>query len=237
MVQTLTSLAAIRWLSACGQDAFDSEMRDWLLELDALSLDIKETRTPQSDWHAAVEEMLSRFELSEVFELIDFEQIRKDTTLPDNGAAKTKIDFSHIPGAPADLAFVHQVFAMDSGRAVVPHGHNNMVSAFLVLEGKFTGRHYDRVEDQEDHIIITPTIDDAFGPGGITTLSDDQDNVHWFRADEGPGYLFNVHVRDVVPDSELSTGRVYLDPNGEDIGNGMIRAPRISYADAHALYG
>ena len=70
---------------------------------------------------------------------------------------------------------------------MVPHGHNNMATAFIILKGDFHGRHYDRLEDEQDHVIIRSTIDKQFGPGGFSTISDFKDNVHWFKATSEPG--------------------------------------------------
>src|SRR5438874_1237195 len=82
-----------------------------------------------------------------------------------------------------DLIFGRQIFAMARGRSVVPHGHDNMATGFLVLKGTLRGRHYDRVEDHKDHYLIRPTIDRSFKPGEYSTVSDHKDNVHWFTAE------------------------------------------------------
>ena len=71
-------------------------------------------------------------------------------------------DFSHVGGLPVKLPFGGQIFAMSKGRSVVPHGHDNMATGFLVVKGNFRGRHYDRLEDHSDHYIIRPTIDREF---------------------------------------------------------------------------
>ena len=60
---------------------------------------------------------------------------------------------------PTRLVFGHQLFALQKDRSVVPHGHDNMATAFLVLDGAFHGRHYDRLEDDKTHMILRPTID------------------------------------------------------------------------------
>src|SRR5206468_4696834 len=112
----------------------------------------------------------------------------------------------------------------DKGRSVVPHGHNNMATAFLILKGDLHGRHYDRLEDQKEHVLIKPTIDRPFKPGECSTVSDYKDNVHWFQATSESAFIFNIHVLNVRPDSGEATGRVYLDPNGEKLKDGLIRA-------------
>ncbi len=54
-----------------------------------------------------------------------------------------------------------------------------MATAFLILQGDFQGKHYDRLEDDKEHMIIRPTIDREFHPGEYSTVTDVKDNVHW----------------------------------------------------------
>jgi hypothetical protein len=68
-------------------------------------------------------------------------------------------------------------------------------------------------------------------------VSDDKDNIHWFQALEEPAFIFNIHVSGLNPDSTDTTGRVYLDPNGEKLKDGLIRARRVDYEEVNKLYG
>jgi hypothetical protein len=104
----------------------------------------------------------------------------------------------------------------------------------LILKGEFQGRHYDRLEDEREHMIITPTIDRAFKPGDSSTVSDYKDNVHWFTASTDDAFIFNIHVMSVKPGR---TGRVYIDPHGEKLSGDRIRARKIEFAEANKLYG
>jgi hypothetical protein len=61
--------------------------------------------------------------------------------------------------------------------------------------------------------------------------------VHWFLALDEPAFIFNIHVMGINPDNTEPTGRIYLDPNGEKLKGGLIRAKRIESDDAHKLYG
>ena len=71
--------------------------------------------------------------------------------LPDNGAKSVGIDLRKVEGMPERLYFGKQIFCLKKGRAVVPHGHSNMCTGFIVLRGTFRGRHYDRLEDDGQH--------------------------------------------------------------------------------------
>jgi hypothetical protein len=119
----------------------------------------------------------------------------------------------------------------------VPHGHDNMCTAFIVLRGNFVGKHYDRVEDDKDHYLIKPTIDRTFKPGESSTVSDHKDNVHWFTADSESGFIFNIHVMGYNPDNKNSAARVYVDPQGEKTGDGLIVAKKMTSAECHKKYG
>ena len=83
-------------------------------------------------------------------------------------------------------------------------------------------------------MIVKPTLDKSFGPGTYSTLSDLKDNVHWFQATSDSGFIFNIHVMSVVPGR---TGRVYIDPDGEKLSGGRIKARKIDHAEAVKLYG
>ena len=113
---------------------------------------------------------------------------------PALGAKSLPVDFTHVSGLPTNLVFGRQIFAMAKGRSVVPHGHDNMATGFLVLQGNLRGRHWDRVEDHKDHYLIRPTIDRTFKPGEFSTVSDHKDNVHWFTAESDDAFIFNIHV-------------------------------------------
>ncbi len=133
--------------------------------------------------------------------------------------------------------FGKQIFACRKGRSIVPHGHDNMATGFIVLRGSFTGKHYDRVEDNKDHYLIRPTIDRTFKPGECSTISDHKDNVHWFRAESETGFIFNIHVMGYNPESTKLPARVYVDPEGEKVAGGLIKALKISSAECHKKYG
>ncbi len=219
---TLGSMLTFTLLESLFQhDAFGDEVKPlinkWVSDLDALGRDVKGQNISQILWQQKVEELFARVELSEVLRLVDFDKLTKDIRITDQGAKSLGFRFPEVEGIPKQLVFGKQIFALKKGRSVVPHGHNNMATAFLILQGDLHGRHYDRVEDEKQHIIIRPTIDRSFKPGEYSTVSDYKDNIHWFKANSDVAYIFNIHVNDTRPKSDTQTGRVYLNPNGEPL--------------------
>ena len=240
--RTLGSLMTWSLLETCCQrDLFGDEVKPeivrWLKTINELSREAQQQTLRQVEWQAQIDQLFSKVDRDDLMKSINFGRLTKNVTPPDNGARSLRFQLPHVDGLPTRSVFGKQIFALKKGRAVVPHGHNNMATAFLVLKGDFRGRHYDRIEDLPKSIVIKPTIDRTFRPGEHSTISDYKDNVHWFEAISGPAYLFNIHVFGVTPYSNRQTGRVYLDPNGEKLEGGLIRAPRVSYKRAHALYG
>jgi hypothetical protein len=211
---------------------------DWLNQVNDFSQSLKSQQLPELDWHAGAEDLLkNQIDLAEVLKFIDFDEVERNAKFRDDGASSMRPKFPKAEGMPEKLVFGHQIFALGEGRSVVPHGHNNMATAFLVLKGKCRGRHWDRVEDQKNHHIIKPTIDGEFGPGTSSSVTDVKDNIHWFRAEGGPAFIFNIHVLGFKPDFPKKTGRIYIDPEGEKLDDGLIRARRIESEEAHKLYG
>ena len=223
------------------QNAFADEIKPtaikWLADVNSLAADVRGQKIPQVEWQKQVEMLFQKIDVGDVLKLIDFEAMTKDLKISDNGASSLRPKLPKVEGLPTDYVFGRQVFALKKGRSVVPHGHNNMATAFLILKGDMRGRLFDRLKDEEKHILIKPTIDRPFKAGETSSVSDDKDNVHWFQTTSETAFIFNIHVLDVRPGSGESTGRVYLDPNGEKLAGGVIRAKRLDHKESHKLYG
>ncbi len=237
--QTLGSLMTWSLLQTLfSGDAFAAEVKPiaakWLAELNTMSVDLKGEKFGPLEWQKQVEKLFSRVDLPDLLQFIDFEKLTADVKPSERGELSLRPKFPEVEGLPSNLVYGNQVFALNKDRSVVPHGHDNMATAFLILKGEFHGRHYDRMEDTKTHMIIKPTIDETFGVGRCATVSDLKDNVHWFKAKTDGSYIFNIHVMSVKPGR---TGRVYIDPEGESLAGGRIRAKKIDHTEANRLYG
>ncbi|HEY3967915.1 MAG TPA: hypothetical protein VGM05_25355 [Planctomycetaceae bacterium] len=236
---SILSLSLLETLFQC--DAFADAAKPatvkWLNDVNQLGWDLKDKKLSQIEWQKKIEELYTRADVADFLRLIDFDKLTHNLELVDHGAKSLTVKFPQVEGIPEKVSWGRQIFALKKGRSVVPHGHNNMATAFLILKGSFHGRHFDRVHDEDDHIIIKPTIDRKFKVGECSTVSDFKDNVHWFQALEEPAFIFNIHVSGINPDVADVTGRVYLDPQGEKLKDGLIRARRVDYEEVTKLYG
>ena len=234
---TAYSLVELLWSRDLFADDVKPTIHKWFNDLATLCKDVKSQQIKDIDFQSKLEELYRKVDLAEMLTLVNLDRVAASTKLPDNGAANLGVDLSKVEGLPKTLAFGRQIFAMKKGRAVVPHGHDNMCTGFLVLRGNFIGRHYDRIEDNKDHYLIRPTIDRTFKPGECSTISDHKDNVHWFTADSDAGFLFNIHVIGYNPENKKSGARVYVDPVGEKTAGGLIVAKKMSSEECHKKYG
>ena len=212
-------------------------MAQWFKDLNSIGNDLHGQKLKDVEFQAKMEELYRKVDLAELVSFVDLSGIKQRMDLPDNGALSANFDLSKVDGLPKELSFGRQIFCMKKDRAIVPHGHSNMCTGFIVLQGNFHGKHYDKLETADDHYIIKPTIDSQFQPGGVTTISDHKDNVHWFKCTSETGYIFNAHFVDYDPTIKIPTGRLYLDPEGEKLADGLIKAPKMTSEQCHAKFG
>jgi len=218
-------------------DTVKPVIHKWMADLNDLCRSLKDHKLKDIEFQAKLEELYKKVDLTELLGLLELDRISRTVKFPERGAANLGIDLSKVEGMPKRLVFGKQIFALRKDRSVVPHGHDNMCTGFIILRGDFLGRHYDRVEDHKDHYLIKPTIDRTFKPGECSTISDHKDNVHWFKAVSETGFIFNIHVLGYNPDSDKSSRRVYVDPDGEKTSGGLIVAKKITSSQAHKKYG
>jgi len=223
------------WQRDLFADAVKPTIQKWFLELSEMVKDLKGKKLTDVEFQKKMEELYKRVDLKALCALVKLDEIAKKK-LPENGASSVGFDLTKVEGLPASIGFGKQIFGCGKGRSIVPHGHANMCTGFIVLQGKWHGRHYDKVETNKDHFLIKPTIDREFEPGELSTISDHKDNVHWFQSLSEAGYIFNVHVTDYA-EGIGSSGRLYLDPDGEKVSGGLIKAPKMTSNECHKKYG
>jgi hypothetical protein len=225
----------------CGVQALGAAVRPfavkWLGEVEELSGGLKGRKLRPAEWQTKVEELFHRVELKDLLRSINYDELVKAPVFPEDRESSLELEFPRVEGLPAQLTYLPSFVALKQGRAVVPHGHHNMVSMHMVLEGEVRARHYENRGGDGGRMIIEPSLDKTFARGDLSTISDERHNIHWFRATRGPVFMFNVAVFDLDGSKNFS-GRDYIDPLGADkLGDGTLRARRIDHKEAFKLYG
>jgi hypothetical protein len=242
-----TSVGAVSAVVAYGlietlwsRDLFAADVKPtiekWLHELIEMSNDLRGQKLTDLQFQTKMEELYQRVDLKALTTLVKLDEIEAKKKLPDNGALSAGFDLSQVKGLP-EIRFGRQIFGCKKGRSIVPHGHLNMCTGFIILSGEWHGRHYDRIETAAEHYIIKPTIDRKFTAGELSTISDHKDNIHWFEAVSEKAYIFNVHVTGYDPAIKGNSGRLYLDPHGEKLANGLVKAAKLTSEQCHKKFG
>lgn len=212
-------------------------VRKWLIEMEAVTHGLRQGKVKPIEWQRQIESLLSRVELKDLLSAIDYDRLSKTAVFPEDHESAENIDFSQNEGLPTELTFAPYFYAMRKGVAIVPHGHRNMASMHMMLKGVAHGWQFERISDEEQYLTIKPTVDKVLEVGAVSTVSDQRDNIHWFKAVSEPVFMFNIGVFGINP-SEGFSGRDYIDPlGGEKLKDGLIRARRIEVKEAYKLYG
>lgn len=221
------------------RDAFAAEIRPvtsaWLKGLHEMSLDLKTGKITPGQWQVKIDELFDRVEVGELIAAIDFDRLTQGFEYPDLGVNTKWVKFPELEGLPKDLAFYSKIFGMKRDRAIIPHGHHNMVSCHYVLQGELRLRHYDKIEDDGTHMVIQPVVDQAARVGSHSSISDEKNNIHWLTATTETAFTYDVLIVDL-------NGQKWdvdnIDPHGaEKIAGGRLRVRKLGVDEALQKYG
>lgn len=198
--------------------------------------------------------------LESFYRSIDVDSIRQDIDFPRKAARLDKpggykTDIASIGGATAlkshrfdlwgrrfgllrHLGVRSDVLILRQGERIPPHGHRRVVSGFYVLEGRVAIRHYNRVGQADNGLLVRKALDTVLGPAGFTTNSEGFHDIHWLQGIADKSFLFRVTVVDTPSPGAKpapTDSRLYIDPTGEPDATGVISAPYISEAEAKQL--
>jgi len=104
----------------------------WVSHLNEYCLDLKKNSITIQEWRNLISQLYQKVELNEILEIINFEQLKKGFQFPDLGVNTKPVKFPKLKGLPAKTVFIKKIFGMKKERAIIPHGHSNMVSAHLI---------------------------------------------------------------------------------------------------------
>jgi len=233
----LTSYALIQGIFQSGALKAGSirEMDHWAIRLNEMSMDLRKGSIEPGEWQNLAEDLFNQVPLTDVLSFIDFNKLAKGFEFPDLGVSTRYVNFPRLSGLPETTVFVKKLFGMSRQRAIIPHGHSNMASAHLVLEGEMHLRQYDKIRREDKELIIQPTVDKVACAGITSSISDDQNNIHWFIARTSQAFTLDVIMLDL-------DGKSYdihnLDmKKASALGNGQLRVPEIPVEQALRLYG
>lgn len=207
----------------------------WAVKLNEYCSDLKTATISLGQWQSQVEELFAQVELKEILTDINFDNLIKGFEYPDLGVSTKPVVFPKLDGLPDKTVFVKKIFGMKKDRAIIPHGHSNMASAHLILNGEMHLRHYEKIDQDGENLIIKPSIDRFAKVGESSSISDESDNVHWFIANTETAFTFDVIMLDL-------NNKVYDIHNldiyeSEDLKDGTLKVPILDVHTALNKYG
>jgi len=211
-------------------------VRPWLRRLEDACAALSSGSVAPRQWQREVEDILGTVQVADLLRALDFDRLAAAARFPAEGEGMQRLYFLDESGRLQALSFRPFLFTLQRGTAVVPHGHHNMATMHMVLAGRARVRHFDRLETTATHMLIRPASDVDAGPGTVTSISDEHQNIHWFDALSDRVFMFNLGVYQVRPGPFGE--RDYVDPlGGARLGDGSIRAARLGRSEAYARYG
>lgn len=213
-------------------------IREWTHQLDSLGRALLNGHINALAWQEGMHKLYSIVDLDTLLQSIDFEYIKNSQFFWAINQNKNFVPVHFLPntGAPKTMAVTTKVAKIGKGRTILPHGHKNMVSAFLTLSGTFHVRQFDRLAYDEKVFYIRQTSDHFSQPGQWNSHSDEKNNIHWLTAMTDDTYLFSVKLT-CVDSSRGYSSLLYVDPYGTNLGDGIIQAERIDFERANELFG
>lgn len=211
--------------------------RRWIDRQDEIARALTAGQIKPLDWCLEVERLGREVDLAELMATVNRSQLTAAAMGSHNDPRKRYVRFLDDSGAPRRLGYGAALFDFEPRNVITPHGHRNMVSAHMVVQGAFRVRNYNRVGDQPGAMVIRPSRDFIAGVGKVSTMCSQWDNIHWF-VPEGGGRAttFDVILSGLdagQPDYEIKA----IDPyGGRARRDGTIVAPIMDFEASARKY-
>lgn len=208
--------------------------KQWLDGQRRIALALKQGRLEPREWQAAIAALAAGVDLRELLDQTDFTRLRASFDFADGQPSKRFVRFAGQP--ETHYAYALAYFGFRRGQVITPHGHRNMVSAHMPVAGRFRVRTFDRLGDAPGGLRIRPSGDHLLGPGRVSSMSSQKDNIHWFVAEDDDSATLDVIIDGLMPGSPAYTIDLVDPLGGRREHDGTLFAPFISWPESVAKY-
>ncbi len=241
----VSALAQCLWSQSLLAASPTSALEPWIERLYRLAESLRAGNISPAQWQLQMDLLYSQVDLPALLRNVDFDRLRDE--LPKLGRHEVFVgtplrgentaEAERRP-APGQLSLINKIAHVQRGACIPPHGHSNMVSAFLVVSGQFRARQYDALKWDEaaGHMWILPSMDAVQSAGQWNSISDERSNVHWLEALTDDTYLFSTKMAYLQADKP-TRGRIPIDTHrGQEVGRGVLQVPIITSQESEQIY-
>lgn len=223
-----------------GQDRIATWFEDYL----RLGRELATSRIAQTEWQEGIDRLHEQCRMDDLLRWVDYDAVLRTFEGANYNGRGELFHTVRIDGQPAEIhadeprrTLITKIAHVKKGGSIPPHGHENMVSAFLHLSGEIRVHHYDKVEDVEDALIVRKANEHDAIRGDYSSISDQRRNVHWLEARSEDCFLFSTKMSRLEIDRPVIP-RIYVDVDRATMqSDGTMHALKISADRAVELYG
>jgi hypothetical protein len=208
----------------------------WIADQDELARALAAGQVSGPTWCDEVERLGRRVDLEALMATVQSSDLRRAALSTANDPRKRYVKFLDEQGRPRSLAYGAALFDFEPHNVITPHGHKHMVSAHMVVAGRFRVRNFDRLRDEENAMVIRPTRDYVARVGDVSTMCSARDNIHWFVPQGGPATTFDIVISDLDPGLPSYDIKAIDPVRGRHLADGTIAAPIIGFDEASLRY-
>jgi hypothetical protein len=99
----------------------------WTIQLNEMCRDLKTQAIRPSIWRDQIETLMGAVDQADLVKFIDFDKLVRGFQYPDLGVDTRYVTFPKVAGLQDQVQFIKKIFGMKQDRAIIPHGHKNMV--------------------------------------------------------------------------------------------------------------
>ena len=229
------------WVDDRGMEELDA----WLAERLRLGKALGAAEISQEAWQDGIDRLFRSRQPADLLKRINFHAISRQL-MRDVSQKEGEIFSKRLPldgqspeqsgAVEPERVVISKIAYVQKGRSIPPHGHSNVVSAFLHLSGEFHVRQFNKLADESDALVVRPSTDFVGGAGLWSSISDTRNNVHWLTAKSDDCFLFTTQLIG-LEEGKPNPGRINIDVRAaRSVGGGAVRASKISAQRAAELY-
>ena len=225
------------------QTGLPAELEDWIDRLFLAAAKVRAGHNDPGIWQLEMDHLYKSADLNALMAHIDMDKLKRRIDYGDRGECFLTTPLRDMPKNAIDddvpLQIVTKFASVKKGSSVPPHGHANMVSAFLLISGRMQARQFDRVgwDKANQTLVVKQNLGEIQGRGQWTSISDVRSNCHWLTALTDDCYFFSTKLVDIDPQVK-TFGRIpFHYEAGSDLGSGLRKVPIISGRRAAEIYG